>query len=150
MFETCRIFFFSSRRRHTSGHGDWSSAVCSSDLVRTGTITIAGITFTVTQAANSCTYSLTPTSVSAASTGISSSGISVVTGTSCSWTATSNNAWITVTAGANGTGPGTVTYTVAANPGTTVRTGTITIAGITFTVTQAANSCTYSLTPTSV
>src|SRR5574338_126058 len=33
MFETCRIFLFSSRRRHTSGHGDWSSDVCSSDLL---------------------------------------------------------------------------------------------------------------------
>src|SRR6266705_1124543 len=26
------IFFFSSRRRHTSSYGDWSSDVCSSDL----------------------------------------------------------------------------------------------------------------------
>src|SRR5205807_6231538 len=28
----CRIFFFSSRRRHTRLQGDWSSDVCSSDL----------------------------------------------------------------------------------------------------------------------
>src|SRR5256885_12360394 len=28
------IFFFSSRRRHTRLQGDWSSDVCSSDLVR--------------------------------------------------------------------------------------------------------------------
>src|SRR6266581_6703216 len=28
------FFFFSSRRRHTSWTGDWSSDVCSSDLVR--------------------------------------------------------------------------------------------------------------------
>src|SRR5207248_4156392 len=28
------IFFFSSRRRHTRSYGDWSSDVCSSDLVR--------------------------------------------------------------------------------------------------------------------
>src|SRR5207248_8075651 len=27
-------FFFSSRRRHTSSYGDWSSDVCSSDLGR--------------------------------------------------------------------------------------------------------------------
>src|SRR5688500_20176477 len=27
-----RFFFFSSRRRHTSLQGDWSSDVCSSDL----------------------------------------------------------------------------------------------------------------------
>src|SRR5437879_8470095 len=29
----CFIFFFSSRRRHTRYIGDWSSDVCSSDLV---------------------------------------------------------------------------------------------------------------------
>ena len=29
----CFFFFFSSRRRHTRLQGDWSSDVCSSDLV---------------------------------------------------------------------------------------------------------------------
>src|SRR2546426_3499162 len=29
------FFFFSSRRRHTRLQGDWSSDVCSSDLLRT-------------------------------------------------------------------------------------------------------------------
>src|SRR5437867_8828769 len=31
-----RFFFFSSRRRHTTSYGDWSSDVCSSDLVFAG------------------------------------------------------------------------------------------------------------------
>jgi hypothetical protein len=43
-----------------------------------------------------------------------------------------------VTGGASGTGGGTVTYSVAANSGAT-RVGTLTIAGITYTVTQAAS-----------
>src|SRR6266496_6375347 len=30
---SCSFFFFSSRRRHTSSLRDWSSDVCSSDLV---------------------------------------------------------------------------------------------------------------------
>ena len=30
----CNIFFFSSRRRHTRLRRDWSSDVCSSDLLR--------------------------------------------------------------------------------------------------------------------
>src|SRR5437879_1932304 len=34
-----RLFFFSSRRRHTSYIGDWSSDVCSSDLI----VVIAGV-----------------------------------------------------------------------------------------------------------
>src|SRR5438094_9814778 len=29
----CCFFFFSSRRRHTRSYGDWSSDVCSSDLM---------------------------------------------------------------------------------------------------------------------
>src|SRR5438094_7922391 len=28
------MFFFSSRRRHTRSYGDWSSDVCSSDLMK--------------------------------------------------------------------------------------------------------------------
>src|SRR2546426_11397689 len=35
------FFFFSSRRRHTRLQGDWSSDVCSSDLVRFGRRTAA-------------------------------------------------------------------------------------------------------------
>src|SRR5256885_12418745 len=30
---SCVFFFFSSRRRHTRLQGDWSSDVCSSDLI---------------------------------------------------------------------------------------------------------------------
>jgi len=53
------------------------------------------------------------------------------------WTATSNDPWISVNAGANGTGNGTVSYTVSANPDVPPRTGTMTIAGRTFEVEQA-------------
>src|SRR3712207_7525620 len=36
---TKRIFFFSSRRRHTRYWRDWSSDVCSSDLIREADLT---------------------------------------------------------------------------------------------------------------
>src|SRR2546421_9596572 len=35
-------FFFSSRRRHTRSDRDWSSDVCSSDLVRQHVVAVAG------------------------------------------------------------------------------------------------------------
>src|SRR6266516_5569874 len=35
------FFFFSSRRRHTISYGDWSSDVCSSDLVLERALTLA-------------------------------------------------------------------------------------------------------------
>ena len=55
---------------------------------------------------------------------------------------------MTVTGGASGSGSGAVNITVAANPTTTVRVGTVTIAGQTLTVTQAAAPCTYVLATT--
>ncbi len=104
---------------------------------RTGTITIAGLTFTVTQDAgtSSCTYSISPTSQSFAATSGSGS-VNVSTQANCAWTATSNASWITITSGTPGNGSGTLNYSVAANTGP-ARTGTITIAGLTFTVTQS-------------
>ncbi|MDQ3804916.1 MAG: M36 family metallopeptidase [Acidobacteriota bacterium] len=83
-----------------------------------------------------CTYSISPTSSSQPAGGGSGS-VTVTTGSTCSWTAASNSAFITITGGSSGTGSGTVTYSVAANTATTSRTGTMTIAGQTFTVTQA-------------
>jgi hypothetical protein len=83
-----------------------------------------------------CSFSISPTSASVAAA--SSSGTVTVTATAgCSWTAVSNASFITITSGASGTGNGTVGYSVAANVATTSRTGTLTIAGQTFTVTQA-------------
>ncbi|HKS29569.1 MAG TPA: M36 family metallopeptidase [Pyrinomonadaceae bacterium] len=83
-----------------------------------------------------CTYSISPSSASFAAAGGSGS-VSVTAGAGCNWTALSNATFITVTGGASGTGSGTVSYSVASNGGTTSRTGTMTIAGQTFTVTQA-------------
>ena len=54
---------------------------------------------------------------------------------------------MTVTSGSSGTGPGTVTYNVTANTSTSPRTGTLTIAGHTVTVTQAG-ACNFTVAPT--
>jgi len=83
----------------------------------------------------SCTYSISPTSQSFGDIG-GSGDVSVTSQGDCSWTATSNDDWITVISGDSGSGSGTVGYSVAANPDADSRTGTITIAGETFTVTQ--------------
>ena len=39
------MFFFSSRRRHTRLVRDWSSDVCSSDLLRKKTVGVLGLSF---------------------------------------------------------------------------------------------------------
>jgi hypothetical protein len=86
-----------------------------------------------------CTYSISPTSASFAAAGGSGS-VTVTAGAGCNWTAVSNATFITITGGASGSGNGTVSYSVASNGGTTSRSGTMTIAGQTFTVTQAGTS----------
>jgi len=91
--------------------------------------------YTLAYAGDSCTCSISPSSRSlGASSG--SGSIEVTCGEGCNWTAASNNAWITITAGSSGTGNGTVSYSVSQNTGTKRRTGAITVAARTFTVTQ--------------
>ncbi|MFN2414319.1 MAG: kelch repeat-containing protein, partial [Pyrinomonadaceae bacterium] len=83
-----------------------------------------------------CGFSISPTSNSFGQVGGAAS-ISVTATSGCGWTAVSNDDWITVTSGATGTGSGTVGYSVAPNTGAE-RAGTLTVAGRTFTVNQAA------------
>lgn len=126
-----------------SGNGTVSYSVASNSSTnsRNGTLTIAGRTFTVSQsgATPSCTYSISPTSRSFDSVG-GSGTVSVTAGNGCSWTAGANNGWISVTGGSSGSGNGTVSYSVASNSTTSSRTGTMTIAGKTFTVSQSGAS----------
>ncbi len=63
--------------------------------------------------------------------------VTVATGSTCAWTAAGESAFLTLTGGASGTGPGTVTYAVAANAGGP-RTGVLTVAGQRVTVFQAS------------
>jgi hypothetical protein len=86
----------------------------------------------------SCSYTIFPTSASFSSTGGAAS-VAVTAPAACGWTAASNAGFITVNSGSGGSGNGTVGYSVQANTGIQ-RTGTITIAGRTFTVSQAAAS----------
>lgn len=123
-----------------SGTGNGSvglSVAANTGAARTGTVTIAGQTFTVNQAAfvAPCSYSIAPTSQSVPSLG-GTGTVTVTTTSACAWTATSNDPWLSITSGATGTGNGTVGFSAAVNTGG-VRTGTLTIAGQTFTVTQA-------------
>jgi uncharacterized protein (TIGR03437 family) len=114
------------------------SVATNSGAARTGTLTIAGQTFTITQAANaSCSYALTPTSRSFDNQG-GSGNVNVSASAGCVWTANTNAAWITLHTGSeSGTGNGSFGYSVALNPGSAARSGTITLGGQTFTINQS-------------
>lgn len=98
-----------------------------------------------------CTFTINPGSASYAADG-GSGNVTVSAPAACTWSATTNAAWLAVTAGGSSTGAGAVSYSVGANQATDVRTGTLTIAGQTHTVTQqgrAPTVCSFDLSPTS-
>jgi hypothetical protein len=117
---------------------------------RTGTISVGGQTFTVTQQGRPCDYVAAPLSVSVAANGGPAS-VSVTAVAGCSWTVSSNAAWIVVTSAGSGSGDGSVTFSVAANADTAPRTGTVTVADYVVSVMQAAAEppppCTFSVSP---
>jgi hypothetical protein len=119
-----------------SGHFGYSVQPNVTGAQRVGTIVGGGGTFGITQTA--CTYDVSPTSATV-SAGGATGGISVTTACTDAWTAASNASFITIVSGGSGSGNGTVTVTIAANAGPT-RSGTLTIAGQTVTVTQLAPS----------
>src|SRR3954468_8353668 len=132
-----------------NGTVNYSVSANTGTTPRTGTLTVAGNTFTITQAGAPCTFTIAPTSSNLTSSVATTGTVTVTAGTGCSWTATSGATWITISAGASGSGNGTVSYRVAANTGATNRTGTMTIGGQTYTVTQPTASCTFTISPTS-
>jgi hypothetical protein len=84
-----------------------------------------------------CVYSLSAAQQSfTAAGGAGSVGVSVTNIATCAWSVTSSAGW--VSAGVNGgSGSGTVAFTVAPNITTTPRSAVLTIAGQSFTVSQA-------------
>lgn len=84
-----------------------------------------------------CGAAITPTTAAISAAG-GSQTLSIAVAADCAWTAASLTSWITVTSGTLGSGNGTVSYSVTANPTTVSRTGTIEAGGQLFTVTQAA------------
>jgi hypothetical protein len=133
-----------------SGPGTVAFSVTPSDgPARTGTLTVDGQAFTVSQASG-CRYALDPASQSIDDAG-GAGVVNVHAGGGCAWTATSTAPWITITGGQSGSGAGAVNFSVVPNPmGGPARNGTISVNDQTFAVTQAAGAaCVYTLTPTS-
>ena len=130
-----------------TGNGNVNFTIAANPIgaPRTGTLTVAGQTFTVSQQGVACSYSINPTSQSVAAAGGAGTAIAITATSGCSWTNTSNASWITGITPSAGTGNAAVNFTVAVNTGP-LRTGTLTVAGQTFTVTQASG-CSFTLDP---
>jgi hypothetical protein len=108
-----------------SGGGTLSFTVDpNSGAQRQSAITVAGHDLFVRQDSG-CTFTITPASLATFSAAGGQGSVTMTTGTTCSWTATSLASWLTITQGASGTGTGTINFTVAANADTHSRTGQI-------------------------
>ncbi len=132
-----------------NGSVGYSVAANTSSNSRSGSLTIAGQTFSITQSGSSASFSLNPPSATPASSGGTATVSVTATPGDAAWTATSNSSWMSILSGAAGTGNGTVGYTVVANTSSSSRSGSLTIAGITFNVTQSGLNPTITLNPTS-
>ena len=85
-----------------------------------------------------CAYTVTPVHRDVLWTAATGQ-VSVATGSNCAWIAASESGFLAATAGAAGTGPGTVSYTVLISPnGGDPRTGTLLAAGQRATFFQAS------------
>ena len=125
---------------------------------RTGSATIAGQTFGVTQdgqVAAGCTYAISPATLSAGALGGPGS-VSINAAAGCSWwieAELGSVAWITINSGQRGAGPATIPYTIQPNDSLSSRTANIVVRGdsgsarLVQTVTQAGATCVYTVSP---
>jgi hypothetical protein len=122
---------------------------------RYATVTVAGMSVSVTQPGNPlppvCSYSVSPTTVSAPAAGGPGS-VAVAAPDGCAWSAGSQASWITITSGASGSGSGAVGFLMAANTAG-ARSGSLAAAGHSISVSQAGSApppnCSYSISPNS-
>jgi pimeloyl-ACP methyl ester carboxylesterase len=98
-------------------------------------ITVAGQEVTLTQPSSACTYSVTPSQISASASATSGN---LTVATSCPTIASSNSSWLAAAV----LGPGTVAYAIAANTSSSQRTAALTIGTQTIGVTQAGSQST--------
>ena len=133
----------------TNGVGSGSvgfTVAANPGAARVGTVSVSGATFTVNQSAAACASSIDPTSITVGEDEVRDLTVAVTLSNGCSWTATSSVGWVDITSGNSGNGSGTVVYKVTGfGGGAPSRTGTMTIAGQTFTVTQVR--CTATINP---
>jgi hypothetical protein len=120
------------------GPGEVTFAVASNTgAARFGSISVGGRQFNVDQSGGSpCTFSISPNFGAFDASG-EDERVIVTTANGCAWTTTSNAGWLSITSSASGTGNAAVVLHAAPNTGG-ARSGTVTIAGQTFTATQAA------------
>src|SRR5215813_12615053 len=110
---------------------------------------LAAFALAVPLAAQNCSFTITPTSFSVPAAASTGNTITItISPSNCNqdWVATSSVSWMLFTSQTYN-GSGTAVFSVDANACGVSRVGTISVAGQTITVTQAAASCRFAITP---
>ncbi len=102
---------------------------------RTASLTVGGKAYTLTQAAGTCGFLLSPGSATVGGNG-GNGTLALTTSTGCRWTAVTSASWLTLATTA-GTGSATISFTAAKNQTGTTRSATVQAGGRTSTITQA-------------
>jgi hypothetical protein len=129
------------------GTGDvkFTAAANSQAAARTGTLTVAGQTYTVVQSGVECAFTLSLAGAVLPASGAVGATFSIsTTGAGCSAKAVSFSDWLSVSTSFSGQS-GTVTYSAAANTSGSPRSGLIQVGGQAFTVSEAGSACSYTL-----
>ena len=105
--------------------------------VRTGIVTVAGKVVEIVQPAKPCSYTFSPASVAALGVGETVT-TTVVTDSTCPWSATTGSTFVHVLSGP-GTGTGLLRLLVDTNPDASSRSATVAVADQRLTITQASN-----------
>lgn len=97
---------------------------------------VTSVVAVLTVSGGICVFALSTSNATFTASG-GSNTVAVTTQATCSWTVVNSNSWITILSGNGGTGSGVVTYRVLTNSAQAVRSGTLIIAGNTYSITQA-------------
>ena len=122
---------------------------------RRGSLVLGSQSTAITQEPAACRFGFDPASFDLAS-GERSASIGVQVAAGCVWTARSTASWIDILEGAQGNGPGRLTFRVSSNTAQQPRSGSLEIAGLRVEVRQGADgvglpglpACSYALQPT--
>lgn len=112
---------------------------------RVGTVTVGGQTVTIDQTGLTCSYSVSPASLSLSSSGATRAVTVTANASDCAWTSSSPVPWISI---ARGSSASTASVTVQPNPNAAQRSATITIGGQTVAVSQSGVTCSFTFSPT--
>lgn len=100
--------------------------------------TAAGGPHSVNARFNACAFTLGAQNASFTWSGGAGNIAVTAADSTCSWIAAESLDWVSLTSGANATGSGTVSYSVAVNRTAAARNGVITVGGANFALTQSA------------